>query len=218
MADPPTHVDDRTDASPESPPVVSRSARMSTMIAWRFMARVLFLPTLCWNVLLGRLIRVRNWWDPVDDQVLMGGLPFVWDVAALKREGVIGVVNMCAEYRGPRAAYRRAGIVQLHLPTIDFTPPTLEQVEQGVAFIEEQIARGGRVYVHCKAGRARSGTVVLCWLIVARGLSPAEAQQRILARRPHAHPRLMRRAVVQAFAGKHRLADAAGPAQDAPGP
>lgn len=165
----------------------------------RWIARLVFVPTLGWNLLLGRVLHLRHWWDQIDAGVYLGALPLARDVPRWQALGVGAVVNMCAEYAGPEAAYRRAGIEQLRLPTIDFTPPSLDQVQRGVAFIDAQLARGRGVYVHCKAGRARSGTVVLCWLIAARGMSPAAAQARILARRPHANPHLADRDVVRGF-------------------
>jgi atypical dual specificity phosphatase len=169
-------------------------------LIWRrIAARVLFVPTLAWNTLLGRVLRVRNWWDEIDESVIMGALPWSRDVPKLHALGVGAVVNTCEEYAGPQAAYQRYGIEQLRIPTVDFTPPTLPDVERAVAFMREQVAQGRRVYVHCKAGRARSGTVVLCWLIAARGMTPAAAQQLILQRRPHANPRLAQRAVVREF-------------------
>ncbi len=165
----------------------------------RLIMRILFLPTLTWNVLLGRVLGLRNWWDRVDDHVLIGALPFASDVPAMQKDGVGAVVNTCEEYAGPTEAYRLAGIEQLRLPTVDFTAPSLEDVERGVEFIEHQIQQGKDVYVHCKAGRARSATVVLCWLIKAKSMTPDQAQQRILERRPHANPRLAKRIVVQEF-------------------
>ncbi len=170
----------------------------------RFIARLLFLPTLAWNFLLARVLHVRNWWDAIDEHVFMGAFPFSFDVSNMQRAGVGAVVNTCEEYAGPVAAYERAGIEQLRVPTVDFTPPSLESVESAVAFMQQQIAQGRRVYVHCKAGRARSGTVVLCYLIAAQDMTPDQAQQRILARRPHANPRLAQRRVVQQFWENHR--------------
>lgn len=165
----------------------------------RLAARGLFWPTLAWNTLLGRVLHVRNWWDEIDEVVIMGALPWSRDVPVLHQLGVGAVVNTCEEYAGPQAAYQRYGITQLRIPTVDFTPPTLPAVERAVAFMQEQAALGRRVYVHCKAGRARSGTVVMCWLMAARGMTPEAAQQLILERRPHANPRLAQRAVVRAF-------------------
>ncbi|MCU0959307.1 MAG: dual specificity protein phosphatase family protein [Pirellulaceae bacterium] len=169
------------------------------MLIRRWVARVLLVPTLCWNLLLARVLHLRHWWDQIDAGVYLGALPLARDVPRWHALGVNAVVNMCEEYAGPEAAYRRAGIEQLRLPTVDFTAPSLDQVQRGVAFITDQRARGRGVYVHCKAGRARSATVVLCWLVATRGMSPGAAQAWILARRPHVHPRLARRAVVQQF-------------------
>ena len=165
----------------------------------RWISRAIFLPTLAWNFLLGRILKVRRWWDRVDEHVIMGALPFWFDVPAMHDAGVGAVVNTCEEYAGPTRRYEEFEIVQLRIPTVDFTPPQLDDVVRAVDFMEEQISQGRQVYVHCKAGRARSGTVVLCWMIRARGLTPEQAQAKILECRPHANPRLAQREVVRQF-------------------
>jgi len=165
--------------------------------------RILFLPTLAWNVLLGRILRIRRWWDLVDDRLLIGALPFWCDAKRLSREGVTGVVNMCVEYKGPQQSYARLDIDQLWLPTTDFTPPELADIERGVAFISKHIDDGGKVYVHCKAGRGRSATVVVCWLIREKGFSPEEAAAFLSRCRPHVNKQLQDRDEVRAFYRKH---------------
>ena len=162
-------------------------------------ARIVFYPTLAWNVFLGRVLKLRNWWDEVDEKVLIGAMPFARDVSALAKLGVTGVVNTCQEYAGPVAQYQEAGIEQLRVPTIDFTHPTLESVQRAVEFMEQQVASGGAVYVHCKAGRARSGTVVVCWLMHSKKWSRQQAQAHLLKQRPHANPRIAERPVVIEF-------------------
>ena len=162
-------------------------------------AHLLFLPSLAWNMLLGRVLRIRHWWDPIDDHVILGARPFARDVARLEKLGVTAVVNTCEEYRGPVQQYEECQIEQLWIPTIDFTPPSLEDVCKGVRFIEQQSAGGGKVYVHCKAGRGRSATVALCWLMVAHDMTVDEAQQRLRERRPHVLRGLPQRTVVQQF-------------------
>ena len=127
-----------------------------------------------------------------------------FDAAASGSAGVGAVVNTCEEYAGPVKAYQAAGIQQLRVPTVDFTHPSLESVERAVAFMQQHVAEGKRIYVHCKAGRARSGTVVLCYLIAARDMTPDQAQQLILQQRPHANPRLAQLTVVQQFWDQHR--------------
>jgi atypical dual specificity phosphatase len=99
---------------------------------------------------------------------------------------------------GP-SLYQQHHIEQLWIPTTDFNPPSLTQIDQAVDFITEAISRQEGVYVHCKAGRARSATVVLCYLMRQHGIDPLTAQQTIQAKRPHVLPVIYRREVVQQF-------------------
>jgi atypical dual specificity phosphatase len=165
----------------------------------RLFAKMMFHPTLAWNYTLARVFHFRNWWDFVDPQVIVGARPFPRDVQKLFGLGVRAVVNTCEEYFGPVEEYKRLGIEQLHIPTTDFVHPELADVQRGVRFIQQHIERGNIVYVHCKAGRARSATIALCWLIQYKGLSPEEGQQQLLTARPHINPHLTRRPVVHSF-------------------
>jgi len=152
-------------------------------------------------MLLSRLCRQRHWFDWIDEVVLLGALPLRRYWPELKRAGVRAVVNTCQEWRGPVEEYRAAGIEELYLPIPDFTAPSLDEVREGVAFIQRQTAAGRKVYVHCKAGRGRSATIVLCYL-VAKGLTPEQGQALILEKRPHANRRLAQRLVVRQFAAE----------------
>lgn len=58
------------------------------------------------------------------------------------------------------------GVTQLQLSTVDFNnAPSQEMIRRGVAFIEEMNENEKTVYVHCKAGRGRSTTLVACYLM-----------------------------------------------------
>lgn len=177
----------------------------------RVYARSVFYPTLGWNYLLGRVLKKRNWWDFIDKHVIVGAYPFGRDVEGLWKVGVRAVVNTCEEYAGPALHYERHGIEQLRIPTTDFTHPAIDDVRLAVQFIEKHVEQENVVYIHCKAGRARSATVVLCWLMKYRGISAEEGQQLLLEKRPHIHPRLMDRPVVQQYAEELReLTDGEG--------
>lgn len=165
------------------------------------LARSLFVPTFAWNYAQARILHRRHWWDAVDDYVVLGALPLKRDVPKLANLGVRNVINMCQEYRGPIKEYLKYKIEQLWLPTVDFNPPSLEDIERGVAFLQRCVAKKERTYVHCKAGRARSATIVLCWLVKHRSMTPEQAQARLLNRRPHVNSRLLERQVVREFLG-----------------
>lgn len=180
---------------------------MSYSVLARIYARSVFYPTLGWNYLLGRILKKRRWWDHIDSHVIVGAYPFARDVASLRGEGVRAVVNTCEEYAGPMAAYDKHGIEQLHIPTTDFTHPRLEDVENAVEFVQKYKLQNDVVYIHCKAGRARSATIAICWLMKYRSMSIDEAQQHLTDSRPHVNKRLAQRGVVRQFA-KDLAADA----------
>lgn len=166
----------------------------------RLYATIVFYPTLGWNMLLGRVLKVRNWWDRIDPHVIVGAFPFAGDVAGMHAAGVRAVVNTCEEYAGPQNAYAKYGIEQLRIPTTDFTHPKLDDVQKAVDFVQEHVEKGDTVYIHCKAGRARSATVALCWLMKYRGMSMHKGQAELLKARSHVNNKLTERPVVQAFA------------------
>lgn len=174
---------------------------MPRIVCW-VLARLFFYPTLVLNLLLCRVFGFWNWYDRIDEYVILGALPFKGDVPMLRRMGVRAVLNLCEEYPGPEGAYAATGIEQLRLPTIDYTSPSLAAVRRGVCFVENCVSRHNLVYVHCKAGRGRSATVVLCWLIKAKKIKPHEAANLLLERRPQVNKGLDTRAVVREFVRK----------------
>ena len=121
---------------------------------------IAFWPTAFLNLFLSWLCRrYHRRWDRINDAIVLGAAP-LWhdDVLTLHRtERVTGVINCCREWNWHSDLYAREGIEQLHLPTIDFFPPSLEHCRRGVEFIRERAARGESVYVHCKVAWAESG-------------------------------------------------------------
>ncbi|KAI8139056.1 protein-tyrosine phosphatase-like protein [Fennellomyces sp. T-0311] len=125
------------------------------------------------------------WYNRIDRYVLLGALPTPTHIKQLhSRERIKVVVNLCAEFPGYRRLYDELGIKQIRLPTSDFTIPHLGDIERGVDDTLSAIQNEGCVYIHCKAGRGRSGVIALCYLLRMYLLSPAEAQEILLRCRP----------------------------------
>lgn len=62
--------------------------------------------------------------------------------------------------------WNKLGVKFLQLNTTDiFCAPSQEKLVKGVSFINDFRNRGKCVYVHCKAGRTRSATLVACYLM-----------------------------------------------------
>lgn len=115
----------------------------------------------------------------------------------LAARGVTAVVNVRVEFDDNDAGI--APLRYLYLPTIDDHPPTLEHLRAGAAFIAEEVAQGGGVYVHCAAGVGRAPTVVAAYL-VSTGLTPDQAWARIQRVRPFVRPRPEQVTQVERFA------------------
>jgi atypical dual specificity phosphatase len=178
----------------------------------RWLFRLTFWPTYLWHWLRRSIGLGRSWLSAVEPNVYLAALPTPRDVEGLARRGVRAVINACEEYRGPVARYRHFGIEQLHLPILDYAEPSPEQVERALAFMREHISAGHGVLIHCKAGRGRSATLVLCWLVAERGMTPEAAQRMLVAVRPRVVPRLYRREVVAALHHRGSLQLTGGPA------
>uniref|UniRef100_A0A0E0DZ18 phosphatidylglycerophosphatase n=1 Tax=Oryza meridionalis TaxID=40149 RepID=A0A0E0DZ18_9ORYZ len=150
-------------------------------------ARVLFYPTLLYNVLRNRFEAEFRWWDRVDQYILLGAVPFPSDVPRLKQLGVQGVVTLNEAYETlvPTSLYQAHGIDHLIIPTRDYLfAPALQDICQAIDFIHRNASEGGITYVHCKAGRGRSTTIVLCYLIKYRSMSPEAALDHVRSIRP----------------------------------
>lgn len=168
----------------------------------RLAAALVYYPTLGWNIWQGRITHRWQWWTVLEPTLILGAVPFRRDVPALAALGVTGVVNTCEEFAGHPDLYRRYGIDQFWMPTVDFQPPKLADVEAAVAFMQAKTSAGEAVYVHCKAGRARSATVVVCYLMAQQGWTAQQAQAWVQARRPQILRTVAEREVVRDFAAK----------------
>ena len=67
-----------------------------------------------------------------------------------------------------------SGTVCLRHPIADFGIPSQLEMQAILNSIQDALSHGGKVYVHCRAGIGRTGTVAATWL-VSQGLNGHEA-------------------------------------------
>ncbi|WRX19524.1 Dual specificity phosphatase [Theobroma cacao] len=150
-------------------------------------ARALFYPTLLYNVVRNKIQAEFRWWDRVDEFILLGAVPFPTDVPRLKEIGVRGVITLNEPYETlvPTSLYRNHGIDHLVIPTRDYCfAPSLTSICQAIDFIHRNASCGQTTYVHCKAGRGRSTTIVLCYLVHYKQMTPVVAYDYVRSIRP----------------------------------
>ena len=117
---------------------------------------------------------------------------------ALARQGVSLLVNLHERAHEP-ARLARHSITETHLPVADFTAPSPEQLEHGVAAIREALGAGKRVAVHCGWGLGRTGTLLACYL-VSEGASVEEAIAKVREVRPGSVETEGQAAAIEAYA------------------
>jgi protein-tyrosine phosphatase len=57
------------------------------------------------------------------------------------------------------------GALRINHPITDFGVPSTVQMQGILHSIDEALQHGGKVYVHCRAGIGRTGTVAATWLV-----------------------------------------------------
>lgn len=172
-------------------------SKLANTFSSQMFARVTFLPTLAYNVAMEK-ISSRKWWDRIDQAVILGALPFrsKYTEDLVKEEKIKGVVSMNEDYELKLFSHQTEGwadlgVKFLQLSTTDiFCAPSQTKLQQGVKFMKEIAAdsSGESVYVHCKAGRTRSATLVGCYLMEVHkeeGWGPEEAVKHMRNMRPH---------------------------------
>ncbi|XP_019332302.1 phosphatidylglycerophosphatase and protein-tyrosine phosphatase 1 isoform X2 [Alligator mississippiensis] len=173
-------------------------------------ARLLFYPTLLYTLARERLpLRHRPGFHRIDRTVLLGALPLRARSSRLvQEENVRAVLTLNEDYETrflccSAREWEAMGVEQLRLSTVDLTGvPTLENLQKGVEFVLKHQECGNSVYVHCKAGRSRSATMVAAYLIQVHNWSPQEAIEAIAKIRPHI---LIRHKQVQVLERFHKL-------------
>jgi protein-tyrosine phosphatase len=99
----------------------------------------------------------------------------------LERAGIHYCVNMRVEFDDAEHGLDLANYC--HLPTVDDTPPSMEDMDKGVAFITDAVGNGGKVYIHCSAGVGRAPTMAVAYLL-SKGHTLDEAVSMIKRVRP----------------------------------
>jgi protein tyrosine phosphatase (PTP) superfamily phosphohydrolase (DUF442 family) len=114
----------------------------------------------------------------VSPAVLRGSRPTVATLRTLLAEGVRTTVNLCREIEHGDAplvgTHELAGMRAVHIGVTDGTPPDLEQVETFLksATDPQQVP----LFVHCEAGKGRTGVMVACYRVLVQGWALEDAK------------------------------------------
>ncbi|XP_022286187.1 dual specificity protein phosphatase 3-like [Crassostrea virginica] len=127
--------------------------------------------------------------NEVYPNILLGNYFIAKNKDELKRKGVTHVVN-CAQgtkfnqINTDEEYFVGTEIKFLGLQATDTAKfPMNQYFHPASEFIEEALSNKGVVYVHCMSGMSRSGSIVLAYLMIKRGMSVLDAVKVVRAKR-----------------------------------
>lgn len=137
-------------------------------------------------------VAARDWYNYIDDYVILGALPFAFMKQKLVEEEKVGAVislNMPYERQfltTPTDEWEALGVTHLKIDIPDFiSTPSVAHLWEGVRLMKEKRSGGFKTYVHCKAGRSRSATMVTAYVMLTYNKTVKEAVDFVTEKRPH---------------------------------
>ncbi len=119
----------------------------------------------------------------------LSGMPFpgvfepeIDDIKFLKEMGITLLVSLTLNTPDLKLM-KSESVRSLHYPVKDFHAPTIDQLNKFCLETEKEISAGGRVAVHCYAGKGRTGTFLAAYLVY-KGSGSDEAIKKIRDLRP----------------------------------
>ena len=146
---------------------------------------------------------IRNFSWLIEDEIAGMAKPAssVYDFEFLKEKGLEAIVSL-TEYPLSEMLIEEFGFTVKHIPVRDFQAPTLEQIEDFVAFAKNARSEGKKLVVHCDAGIGRTGTMLACYL-VSKGRNAADAIEEVRTKRPGSIETIEQEEIVLKFERKN---------------
>ncbi|KAJ1405616.1 Tyrosine specific protein phosphatases domain [Sesbania bispinosa] len=121
----------------------------------------------------------------IDEGLFLGSVGTAANKDGLKNVNVTHILTVA----GKLTPAHPGDFVYKTIDVVDRDDANLKQYfNECFDFIDEAKRHGGRVLVHCYAGKSRSVTIVVAYLMKTRGMSLSEALQHVKSKRPQAAP------------------------------
>jgi len=107
----------------------------------------------------------------INDNLAVGHAPMMdIDLDVLKEHGIDAIVNLCGEFCDLHEIQMDSGFHVYYFPIADECAPDTAGMEKAFQWLDQTIADGHKVLVHCRFGVGRTGTFVTAYLM-QQGLS-----------------------------------------------
>ncbi len=130
-----------------------------------------------------------QWWHEISPDVVLGAIPLTHHVDKLKEQGITHVITLLEDFELQRGIIHPAtkplweqhGIEHIHMPTRDFEAVPVDTIQTVTSRMRDirQANPQAKFYIHCKAGRGRSASIVVAHRLFPKlsGQQRAELKQ-----------------------------------------
>ena len=148
-----------------------------------FYIRWIFVPFLLGSWLYNEYTRRTDKVPPlqkIEESLFLGCRMSTQHVDLLNENDIGAILDVTAEFDGLDWTAYQEDFAYLNIPVLDHTSPTTEQLLHAINWLDQKIADGQKVVVHCALGRGRSVLVVAAYLLAKHpSLSIDEAMANI---------------------------------------
>lgn len=138
--------------------------------------------------------------DRVTDELFIGCKRSAHDFKNLQFYGITHIINCAHELQHMTTAYDER-ITWLWLPMYDSinTSDVTSHVESAIQFINAAISSGHKVLIHCAAGRSRSSSILIAYLMFLLHITFDAALKLVQNKRPCCKPNSTFEAQLRSF-------------------
>jgi predicted protein tyrosine phosphatase len=112
------------------------------------------------------------WFSQIEPRLWLGGAPsYRRDYDTIVRLGITAVLDTRAERTSEIAFYDAHGITHRKFLVPDVTVPDEAVLTDAVGWLDDQLADGRTVLIHCAKGRGRSATVLAAYLMKTEAMT-----------------------------------------------
>ena len=130
---------------------------------------------------------MEDWSNEIVDNVFLGSVRATQSGPEMDQKGITHILSL-----GEQKLQSPSNLVDYLF--IDIDDHELAEIyphlPTAIAFIENALASGGKVLVHCMAGSSRSGSCVIAYIMVTQKLPYFDALRQVQAKRSLVRPNL----------------------------
>ena len=157
------------------PDFLAKDSRTYPWLTRVFYAPYLLITWCTWRYYKDRITP----WTEIAPGVLLGRRLDAKEIQILCNKGSLSILDLVPEMSEPVIPPE---VQYKHLPLLDLTPPSLDQLITAVSYIDSSLVHG-RVFIHCKLGLSRSAVIAAAYLI-KQGVQLSQARSHIYKLRP----------------------------------